>query len=390
MNIEGLFQRTGVMRQHLLNLYQTTIALPWISSDLLPQAFKELHTTLKMLLAAIDELHQQNEEFVQTRNLVEIERQHYQELFEYLPVGYLHTNLQGIIEDANQEAGRLLNISQKFLVGKPLISFIVQECQQYFCRELIELSKSDQVTQLFLVLKPRYISSFNACLMVRSYFNLHSNQSNLYWLIQKSSTSRTVEMTAIDTHQEILQDRQVHKYSKGDNIPLSNTFFGYVLQGLVKLSTLSQTGTEIMTGLATSGMVFGSTMTNLPLYEATAISDVELVLIYVSEMRAIPNLNQMLLPKIKQRLQQAESFLFIISHYNVEDRLSSLLEMLKSEFGEPVVGGTRLLFRLTHEDIATACNSTRVTITRLLNKLQKQGEIKYDASKHIIICSLPR
>ncbi len=113
MNIEGLFQRTGVMRQHLLNLYQTTIALPWIPSDLLPQAFKELHTTLKMLLAAIDELHQQNEEFVQTRNLVEIERQHYQELFEYLPVGYLHTNLQGIIEDANQEAGRLLNISQK-------------------------------------------------------------------------------------------------------------------------------------------------------------------------------------------------------------------------------------------------------------------------------------
>jgi CRP-like cAMP-binding protein len=387
VNIEGLFQRTGVMRQHLLNLYQTTIALPWISSDLLPQAFKELHTTLKMLLAAIDELHQQNEEFVQTRDLVEIERQHYQELFEYLPVGYLHTNLQGIIEDANQEAGRLLNISQKFLVGKPLISFIVQECQQYFCHELIQLSKSDQVTQLSLVLKPRYSSSFNACLIVRSCFNLHSNQRNLYWLIQKSSTSRTVDMPAIDMHQQILQDRQIHKYSKGDNIPLSNTFLGYVIQGLVKLSTLSQTGTEIMTGLVTSGMVFGSTMTNLSLYEATAISNVELVLIYVSEMRAIPNLNEILLPKIKQRLQQTESFLFIISHYNVEDRLISLLEMLKSELGEPVVEGTRLLFRMTHKDIANACNSTRVTITRLLKKLQKQGKIKYDADKHIIICS---
>jgi CRP-like cAMP-binding protein len=387
VNIEGLFQRTGVMRQHLLNLYQTTIALPWISSDLLPQAFKELHTTLKMLLAVIDELHQQNEEFVQTRDLVEIERQHYQELFEYLPVGYLHTNLQGIIEDANQEAGRLLNISQKFLVGKPLISFIVQECQQYFCHELIQLSKSDQVTQLSLVLKPRYSSSFNACLIVRSCFNLHSNQRNLYWLIQKSSTSRTVDMPAIDMHQQILQDRQIHKYSKGDNIPLSNTFLGYVIQGLVKLSTLSQTGTEIMTGLVTSGMVFGSTMTNLSLYEATAISNVELVFIYVSEMRAIPNLNEILLPKIKQRLQQTESFLFIISHYNVEDRLISLLEMLKSELGEPVVEGTRLLFRMTHEDIANACNSTRVTITRLLKKLQKQGKIKYDADKHIIICS---
>jgi CRP-like cAMP-binding protein len=104
-------------------------------------------------------------------------------------------------------------------------------------------------------------------------------------------------------------------------------------------------------------------------------------------MRAIPNLNEILLPKIKQRLQQTESFLFIISHYNVEDRLISLLEMLKSELGEPVVEGTRLLFRMTHEDIANACNSTRVTITRLLKKLQKQGKIKYDADKHIIICS---
>jgi CRP-like cAMP-binding protein len=280
-----------------------------------------------------------------------------------------------------------LNISQKFLVGKPLISFIVQECQQYFCRELLELSKSDQVTQLFVVFKPRYISSFNASLMVRSCFNLHSNQSNLYWLIQKSSTSITVDMPAIDMHQQILQDRQIHKYSKGDNIPLDNTFFAYVVQGLVKLSTLSQTGTEILVGLATSGMVFGSTITNLPLYESTAISDVELVLIYVSEMQAIPNLNQMILPKIKQRLQQAESFLFIISHYNVEDRLSSLLEMLKLQLGEPVVEGTRLLFRLTHEDIASACNSTRVTITRLLNKWQKQGKIKYDDRKHIIICN---
>lgn len=279
-----------------------------------------------------------------------------------------------------------MNISQKFLVGKPLISFIVQECQQYFCHELIQLSKSDQVTQLSLVLKPRYSSSFNACLIVRSCFNLHSNQRNLYWLIQKSSTSRTVDMPAIDMHQQILQDRQIHKYSKGDNIPLSNTFLGYVIQGLVKLSTLSQTGTEIMTGLVTSGMVFGSTMTNLSLYEATAISNVELVLIYVSEMRAIPNLNEILLPKIKQRLQQTESFLFIISHYNVEDRLISLLEMLKSELGEPVVEGTRLLFRMTHKDIANACNSTRVTITRLLKKLQKQGKIKYDADKHIIIC----
>jgi CRP-like cAMP-binding protein len=47
--------------------------------------------------------------------------------------------------------------------------------------------------------------------------------------------------------------------------------------------------------------------------------------------------------------------------------------------------GTRLNVRFTHQDFADACSTTRVTITRLIGKLQKEGEIKVDSKNHLIL-----
>jgi CRP-like cAMP-binding protein len=68
----------------------------------------------------------------------------------------------------------------------------------------------------------------------------------------------------------------------------------------------------------------------------------------------------------------------------VKDRLSHLLLFLKQEFGQKIPRGTRLSVRLTHQDMADACCTTRVTITRLLGKLQQQGMISFDSKQHIV------
>jgi len=121
------------------------------------------------------------------------------------------------------------------------------------------------------------------------------------------------------------------------------------------------------------------------IYQATALSDVELTSIYVAEIAVNPMLSHILLPKINQRLQQTESFLVIVGKRRVEERLYHLLQLLKQQIGEPVPEGTRLSVRLTHEDIASACCTTRVTITRLMGKLQQEGLITFDAKKYIIL-----
>jgi CRP-like cAMP-binding protein len=60
---------------------------------------------------------------------------------------------------------------------------------------------------------------------------------------------------------------------------------------------------------------------------------------------------------------------------------------LKQEFGQEVAQGTRLSVRLTHQDLADACCTTRVTITRELRNLQQQGKITFDSKHHIVFSS---
>ncbi|GCL39069.1 putative Crp/Fnr family transcriptional regulator [Sphaerospermopsis reniformis] len=384
MNIQLFIQRSEALHQYLADLYQTATLLPWIPSDLLPQAFKELHSTSKMLQLAAEELYQQNEELMQNCTLLETQRQHYQELFEFAPAAYLVTDQQGIIQEANRLASQLLNIDQNVLVGKPITNFISQEQHSYFFSTINQISKSEQIREILLRLQPRHDDSFDASLKVKSVAN--QQQTKLHWLIHKSVAYQPVESTDVKNFTDLIENRPIHKHSKGEIITLIPLLIWFVRHGLVKLSAFSETGAEIITGLAKPGMIFGSSMTSLPIYQATAIADVEVVVpIYLSEIAATPNLNKILLPKIQQRLQQTQSFLFIAGQRKVPARLQHLLELLKQQIGEPVPEGTRLCFRLTHEDIANICGTTRVTITRLLSQFQQQGKIQFDHKKHIII-----
>ncbi|MBD2560785.1 MULTISPECIES: PAS domain S-box protein [Nostoc] len=385
MNIEQFIQRSEILHNRLADLYQTASVLPWISPDLLPQAFKELYNTSKVVQLAAEELYQQNEELIQTRNYLETERQHYQELFEFAPDAYLVTNTEGIIEEANHTAAKLLNVSKQFLVGKPMINFVSLEERQHLRNELIQLSQSDIVRELLIRLQQRHGELFDAALTVAVARNPQGKATSLRWVLRNITERRRAESTLVKNDSDLFYDRPVHKYSKGETIPLNPLVILYVCQGLVKLSTYCETGEEVLIGLATVGMVFGSSLTSLNIYQATALSDVELVSIYAAEITASPNLSHILLPKINQRLRQTESFLVICGRRRVQERLHHLLQLLKQEVGETVPGGTRLSVRFTHEDIASACCTTRVTITRLIGKLQEEGIISFDLKKHMIL-----
>ncbi|MEH2124936.1 PAS domain S-box protein [Nostoc sp.] len=385
MNIEKFIQRTEVLHKRLADLYETASVLPWISSDLLPQAFKELYNTSKIAQLAAEDLYQQNEELVKTRNWLETERQHYQDLFELAPDGYLVTNTEGIIQEANFTAAKLLNVSKQLIVGKPMISFVPLEERQHLRSELIQLSQSDRARELLIRLQQRHGEFFDAALTVAVTRNPQGKATSLRWVVRNITERKRVESAVVKNDSDLFNNRLVDKYSKGETIPLNPLVILYVSQGLVKLSTYCETGEEVLIGLATAGMVFGSSLTSLNIYQATALADVELVSIYVAEIAASPTLSHTLLPKINQRLQQTESFLVICGRRRVQERLHHLLQLLKREVGETVPEGTRLSVRFTHEDFASACCTTRVTITRLMGKLQEEGIISFDFKKHIIL-----
>ncbi len=196
-------------------------------------------------------------------------------------------------------------------------------------------------------------------------------------------TSRAI----IETNQQYNAgtEHHLHFYHKGETIPLMSQGIWQICQGLVRLSNLYSVGEEGILGWAGPSMCFGSCFSYLQTYRATALSDVCLMCYTMIEIEGSPKLTQELLPQLIRRFRQTEALLAIAGQRRVEDRLYQLLLLLKQEFGQPVADGTRLNIRLTHQDIAGAICTTRVTITRLLGKLQQQGCLIKDKDRHLIL-----
>lgn len=72
--------------------------------------------------------------------LRQAERLRYQELFDFAPDGYVITDLQGLIIEANYAAAALFQTPREFLTGKPFPSFIEQSCRHEIYQRLALLN----------------------------------------------------------------------------------------------------------------------------------------------------------------------------------------------------------------------------------------------------------
>ncbi|QEQ00912.1 Crp/Fnr family transcriptional regulator [Thermosynechococcus sp. B0] len=178
---------------------------------------------------------------------------------------------------------------------------------------------------------------------------------------------------------------RLHTFGMGDSIWMEPERIWLVSRGVVLLNLLHPDGEEVVVGLATPGTAFGLPLTSLTAYQAKALSKAELMLFTLVEVESSPNLTQSLVRGLARRLRQAEGLLGITSHRRIEERLRHLLLLLKQEIGQPHPLGTRYSVRLTHQQLATAIGTSRVTITRLLGKLKEEQWLTYDRDRHIIL-----
>lgn len=159
-----------------------------------------------------------------------------------------------------------------------------------------------------------------------------------------------------------------------------------VCRGVVQLSTLYPTGDEALLALVGPSMPFGLPLTLVHPYQAVALTDVDLMCLDLSEVEQSPVLSQGIFWHLNRRLRQTEAILALVGQRRVEDRLRQLLLLLRQEVGQPVMAGTRLNVRLTHQHLANTIGTTRVTITRLLGQLREEGWLLIDKNRHIVIC----
>lgn len=195
----------------------------------------------------------------------------------------------------------------------------------------------------------------------------------------------TYNTNASPSHEDFNESRRLHFYDRGENIPLVRDGVWQVYRGMAQLSQISENGEEILLGWVQSSTFFGLSLTHLEFYRAKALSEVYLKWYTLAEVEASPQLTQLMLRQVIRRQQQIEALLAIAGLKRVEERLQQLLQLLKREMGQPFELGSRLSVRLTHQNLANAIGTTRVTVTRLLGEFQRQGLVSLDSDRHIII-----
>ena len=384
MNTTVFSQQVEAMSDRLANLYQGIDTSSSLPLTLLPSALKELGIASERLEVAAQMLHQQNQKLSLADQTVEASLQRYHALLEFIPDACLLTDAAGMIQETNSAAAKLLNLPQSLLVGRLLTAFITDETRQPFEFQLQQLQQRPWKQKWQVRLQPYQGAAFNISVLVEVSHQEANQPLTLRWLLHHPINGNEVEAQEhSDSNADLGYPLQL--YHKGEIISLNPEVIWQVRSGLVKLTTFSHSGQEVLVGLAGEKAVFGSTLTALPLYEATALADTQLWCIPLTELATSPKLKQRLLPQISQRLKQTESLLAVYGQVRVADRLHSLLQLLKQETGQPVANGTRLSVRLTHEDLATACCTTRVSITRLLTQLQQQKKLSVDSKHHLIL-----
>ena len=165
----------------------------------------------------------------------------------------------------------------------------------------------------------------------------------------------------------------------------------YLLRrGAVRLSRVYESGEEITVALLRENSLFGvlSLLTGQRsdrFYHAVAFTRVEMVTAPATSVRKAIELDAsvglLMLQGLSSRILQTETMIETLTHRDMSSRLVSFLLVLCRDFGVPTSEGITIDLRLSHQAIAEAIGSTRVTITRLLGDLRNAGLVQIDRKK---------
>nr|QFZ91886.1 Crp/Fnr family transcriptional regulator [Synechococcus elongatus PCC 11802] len=185
--------------------------------------------------------------------------------------------------------------------------------------------------------------------------------------------------------EQVYRDRPMQHFTAGQTVPLPQDSIWVVCRGIALITTSYESGDEALLGLAGPSMPFGSPLSWVMPYEIQALTDLDLIRLKLAEIEQTPLLAQDLFLMLAQRYRQTEMLLSLIGQRRVEDRLRNFLQLLGREFGQPEGQLLRLNCRLTHQHLANALGTTRVTVTRLIGQFRREGWLDFDEQRHLVL-----
>lgn len=168
------------------------------------------------------------------------------------------------------------------------------------------------------------------------------------------------------------------QFRRDELLPLLPGVLWQVEAGVVRTTTWDEAGTLVVLGIWGVGQVVGQPLTTIAPYQIECLTSVEVRLLPQAEWGQT-------LDALLQHCQQLEEFQQTISYNPVPLRLWQLLLFLAQEFGRDMSQGRLIELVLTHQQLAEAINTTRVTVTRALQQFEQEGKL-LKLKKQLIVC----
>lgn len=185
-------------------------------------------------------------------------------------------------------------------------------------------------------------------------------------------------MTNLNRQDSELSYLKRYRFNRQDCIPAYKDTLWIVERGAVRTLTWSEQGTPLALGLWGAGDIVGQPLSQFDPYRIECLSDVEATFVP-------PKLWHQLLDGIVLHVQQVQELLAIVRSDRVHLRLQKFLIWLAHKFGRPGSKGVPIDLLLTHQEIAEIIGTSRVTVTRLMDQLERSGAIARDKKRLIVL-----
>lgn len=210
---------------------------------------------------------------------------------------------------------------------------------------------------------------------------------------------KNVQLFSSLTDEELHQIRgkmEVKRFRKNEAILYeenTNKVMYVILYGKVKVVQTTDDGKEIILAIHRSGEFFGeiSLIDSKTIPAAVlAIEDSIIAIIskkeFYSLLHSQGKVTDMLLQIMCSRLRESWDRIQLLSFSNASQRIKMLFALLSNDHGKETSDGVMLNIKLTHQELADMAGIARETVTRIIDKLHKDGEIKVLKSKCILLC----
>ncbi len=207
---------------------------------------------------------------------------------------------------------------------------------------------------------------------------------------------KKIQLFSLLTDEELHQisHRMVIKRFKKNEMILheedTNEFMYIILSGKVKVVQTTEDGREIILAMHQSGDFFGEiSLIDGKTAPATVmatedsltaiISKKDFFSILFSHNKVLEKLLQILCSHLRESWERIQ----LLNFNNASQRMKMLFLILSNEYGKKTTEGITLNIKLTHQDIADMTGMTRETVTRIIDKWQKNGKITILKNKFI-------